>query len=410
MTRGGRVTAVWDFTTLPGPSATFYADRTVPFAGGKWSQAFSLSAASTKPVLALDDSGDASATWLTTAPTRIVSAFRTGTGSFSSPKPLTGASDLSGQAHAVAASANGDALATYVGESNGTDAIFSARRRPGTDFDDIAPVATTPAGNTVSLGAPDVALDDEGNAFAVWQRAVSATQVTTAQVAGFDPVAPAITAADVPTSATAGQAVGMSAAASDRMSGPALHFDFGDGSGADGGAVQHVYGAAGAYTVTVTATDGAGNSSSASRAIEVAPAPPVTLPGPTTTAPTGPTGPQSLTATTAASWDRLRNGRTRMKALVVEGLAGPETVKLTCSPKRLGCRKAMTRTVTKHGKKVLFTKYVKGVTLRPKAVLTITVSRPGYISRVFSYTMVKGRDPKKATRCLAPGAKKTQAC
>jgi hypothetical protein len=59
---------------------------------------------------------------------------------------------------------------------------------------------------------------------------------------------------------------------------------------------------------------------------------------------------------------------------------------------------------------VSFTKDVKGVTLRPKAVLTIIVGRPGYISRVFTYTMVNRRDPKKATRCLMPGAKKTQAC
>jgi len=47
--------------------------------------------------------------------------------------------------------------------------------------------------------------------------------------------------------------VAMSAAATDRMSGPSFHFDFGDGSGADGGAVSHIYAAAGTYTVTVSA-------------------------------------------------------------------------------------------------------------------------------------------------------------
>ena len=405
MTPDGRVTAMWDFTTFGQPSATFYSDRGTPFAAGTWSQAKPLAANSTKPIVALDDAGNAATTWLTTTPTQIVSAVRTGTGTFSTPKPLSGASDIGGQAQAVAASANGDALVTYVGTSNGTRAIFAARRRVGGEFGDIMPVATTPPGNTVSVGVPDVALDDQGNAFAVWQRSVSATSVTTAQIAAFDPVPPVITAADVPATATVGQPAGMSAAASDRMSSPAIRFEFGDGGGADGASVQHVYALPGTYTVTVTAADAAGNRSGTTRAIQVAPAP---------VQPSGagprPTGPQHMTATTSASWDRLRNGRTRMKTLKVENLAGPETVKLACKGRRKGCRKSLIRTVTKHGKTVNFTKFAKGVTLRPKAVLTITVTRPGYITRVITYTMVNRRDPKKATRCLPPGAKKPTAC
>jgi hypothetical protein len=38
------------------------------------------------------------------------------------------------------------------------------------------------------------------------------------------------------------------------------------------------------------------------------------------------------------------------------------------------------------------------------------VSRPDYISRIITYAMVNHRDPKKTTRCLVPGAKKTTAC
>jgi hypothetical protein len=38
------------------------------------------------------------------------------------------------------------------------------------------------------------------------------------------------------------------------------------------------------------------------------------------------------------------------------------------------------------------------MTLRPKATLTITVTRAGFVRRILTYTMVKHRDPKKTTR------------
>jgi hypothetical protein len=392
MTPGGRVTAIWDHRDAAG--ANFYvavADRSAPFATGTWSgqtKISTLTVDSTEPVVALDEAGNAGATWL--AGGQIVSAFRGG-GPFSAPPtPLSGATTLRGAA--VAASRNGDMLAAYVGTSNGSDAIFSARRRTGTAFGDVLPVAVTSPGNR--LDSPQVALDDQGNAFAVWQR--SAGQVTTAQVSAFDPVAPAVTSADVPASGFSGVPVSMAAAASDRMSAPALRVDFGDGSSAAGGAVEHIYGVPGDYTVTVTATDAAGNASSVTRPIHVGQGPII---GGNT---------NRVLAAATASWDRLRNGRTRMKTLVVNELVGPEVVKLVCKGK--GCRRGVNRTVRKHGRSVSFNKQVKGMTLRPKASLTITVTRPGFVARVISYTMVHKRDPKKSTRCLQPGAKRPGSC
>jgi hypothetical protein len=393
MTPGGRVTAIWDHRDAAG--AKFYvasADRSAPFTA-PWSAQAKLSTLtvdSTEPKLALDDAGTAGATWL--AGGQIVSAFR-GAAAFSAPKPLSGATTLRGEA--VAASANGDMMAAYVGASNGNDAIFSARRRLATEFGDVLPVTVTAPGGR--LDAPQIALDDQGNAFAAWELTADGG-ATSAQVSSFDPVAPAITAANVPASGVAGAPVSMAAAATDRMSAPDLSFAFGDGSSASGGSVGHIYGQPGDYTVTVTATDASGNASSLTRAVHIAPAPVVG----------GNTGPNRVLAAASASWDRLRNGRTRMKTLVVNELAGPEVVKLACKGK--GCRKGVNQTVRKHGKSVSFTKQVKGMTLRPKASLTITVTRPGFVSRVISYTMVSKRDPKKATRCQAPGAKKLGSC
>ena len=208
---------------------------------------------------------------------------------------------------------------------------------------------------------------------------------------------PAITAASVPASGFSGVPVSMAAAAVDRMSAPRLRFDFGDGSSADGGAVAHIYGQPGDYTVTVTATDAAGNASAVTRPVHVAQGPVI-----------GGNGPNRVLAATTASWDRLRNGRTRMKTLAVNELAGPEVVKLVCKGK--GCRRGVNRTVRKHGKSVSFTKQVKRMTLRPGASLTVTATRPGFVSRVISYTMVRKRDPKKVTRCQAPGAKRPGSC
>jgi hypothetical protein len=416
MTPGGRVTAVWDSSEGVDPTFVAYADRSTPFASGTWSAAVKLSdptVASEQPHLALDDNGNGAATWV--AGGQLQSSVRAGLGGFTAPKPLSGTTGSFGTSQAIAASDDGDAMAAFVGMSNGNDAIFSARRRPNTDFGEVTPVVVTPPGGSEGVGGPDIALDDQGNGFAVWSHGLSTPGgfIATAQVAGYDSVAPAITGVTVPGSGTAGQPVTMSAAAADRMSGVALHFDFGDGAGADGGSVGHIYGAAGAYTVTVTATDAAGNHSSAARTIQIAAAPPPPAAGPAPSPgpqPNQPTGTLRVEATAALSYDRLSNGYTRLRALVIDRLSGPEQVRLACTGKHKGCRKAATRTIKKHGKKLDLTKYVKGMTLRPKAVLSITVSRKGYVSRIFRYTMVKRADPKKATRCLAPGAKKSVAC
>jgi hypothetical protein len=412
MTPGGRVTAVWDASDNVTPRVVEYADRGTPFASGNFGTAVKLSTSgidSGQPHLALDDQGNGAATWL--ANDQLQSAVRTGLGGWTAPKPLSGLTSINGSGHALAAAPNGDAIVAFVGTSNGSGAIFGARRRTGTEFGEITPVATLPPGTTTeSFSLPAIALDDQGNGFAVWDHSVNTASgtVDTAQVAAYDAAAPAITGVSVPATGTAGQAVGMSATASDRMSGAALHFDFGDGSGADGGSVQHTYGAPGTYTVSVLATDAAGNQSRTQAAIQIAPAP--ATPGGGGNAPTGPKGPQRVAAVSALSYDRLANGNTRLRTLVIDRLSGPETVQLACVGKTKGCRKKANHTTKKHGRKLVLTKYVKGMTLKPKAQLTIKVSRPGFVARIFRYTMVKRKDPKKATRCLSPGQKKSVAC
>jgi hypothetical protein len=416
MAPDGRATAMWDYNDIASPAVRYvaFADRSGPFASGAWSAPETrLANDAGQPLLAIDEAGNSGAVWV--AGGQIVSAVRTGLGGFSPARPLSGATGAAGRrVKAVAAGANGDAITTFVSTSNNLEAVFAARRRAGAEFGEVTPLSAASAGGaTIRFEGPDVALDDQGNAFAVWERHVGGADTSSAQVVAYDPVAPVLTGATVPAEATAGRAVAMSAAASDRMATPALRFDFGDGSGAGGTAVQHAYAEPGTYTVTVTATDAAGNAASTQRAVQVAPASPGQGPGPgpgpgPTIINRGPTGRKIVLATVSMRWNRLGNGRTQVVRLRVEALVGPETVKLACKGK--GCRKRATRTVKKHGRRLDLTKHVKGMTLRPKARLTIAITRAGFIGRTVTYTMVKRRDPKKTIRCRAPGAKKPTRC
>jgi hypothetical protein len=83
-----------------------------------------------------------------------------------------------------------------------------------------------------------------------------------------DGVAPALTMS-APASGRTGAATAFGASTSDVSAPVALAWQFGDGTTAQGPAVQHVYATAGTRTVTVTATDPAGNATTASATIRV---------------------------------------------------------------------------------------------------------------------------------------------
>jgi len=75
-----------------------------------------------------------------------------------------------------------------------------------------------------------------------------------------------------------------------------------------------------------------------------------------------------------------------------------------------GCKKQAKATVRKHKRRLSLTKNVKGLVLRPGAKLTVASSRPGYVTRVISFTMIARKNPRIVVQCLPPGAKKLQVC
>lgn len=86
---------------------------------------------------------------------------------------------------------------------------------------------------------------------------------------GDDPVAPRITSVAA-TPAAVGAPVILVAAATDRVSNPALTWSFGDGTpNAAGASTSHTYATPGTYAAKVTAKDEAGNTASWNKTIVV---------------------------------------------------------------------------------------------------------------------------------------------
>lgn len=132
---------------------------------------------------------------------------------------------------------------------------------------------------------------------------------------------------------------------------------------------------------------------------------------PTSSGPPAATPLPALGASTVLSWRLLRSGRTTLTALSVEGVRDGDKVAIGC--KGSGCKKKTNRTVTL--KKVQKGRYslnaaVKGLSLKPKATLTVTITRAGFASRVITYKTVSRKDPKRESRCQTPGAKTTYVC
>jgi hypothetical protein len=178
----------------------------------------------------------------------------------------------------LAVAADGTALALPIRSTFGIDESFrveAALRPAGKEFaaaesvsglqDDSPNAGFEPASAAVAVG---------GRAVAVWAASEHTGAVNQRLFfAERDTTPPLLTSIDVPLSAVAGDRVALSASATDDLSAPAVTWDFGDGSQARGANVTHVFGSAGATTVTVTARDSVGQTTSQTRAVAVMPAP-----------------------------------------------------------------------------------------------------------------------------------------
>jgi hypothetical protein len=86
-------------------------------------------------------------------------------------------------------------------------------------------------------------------------------------------------------------------------------------------------------------------------------------------------------------------------------------VKVTCKAKRRkSCPRSKTYQVRKATKHLNLRKPFKRKRLRPKTVVTVTLTGPGYEGKVWRYTTRRKKNPTSAQLCLQPGAKRPGSC
>jgi hypothetical protein len=185
--------------------------------------------------------------------------------------PQTLPDSSGGQTPRLASNAAGDLAVVW-------DNKASMRRRQEGTWRTQSIAGRTPAYR------PRVAVDQEGNAAAVWDYAdVPGGGAQIVAGTGFDAAGPRLQSLTIPALTTLGVSADFVTNPLDTWSSSGtVTWDLGDGTGATGPQTQHAYASAGEFTVIVTATDALGNATRASRTVSVAPAivPIVEDPGP----------------------------------------------------------------------------------------------------------------------------------
>jgi hypothetical protein len=252
-----------------------------PADSGVWQSPTDLSAAgssSFQSQVAIDPQGDAIAVWLNNGTYAIVqAAVRPAGDTWRTPTDLSADNESADDPH-VAFDAHGNATAVWT-RNNGVSDIAQAVSRPAgggwqTPFDLSA--------NGADALNPQVAVDPQGNATAIWSRNF------TVQAAGYDAVGPLLRGLSIPASGTAGIPVSFSISPLDVWSAiGATDWNFGDGQTATGETPTHIYAKPGSYTVGVSSSDALANATSTTAQITIAPAAAITTP--TATKPTAAT-------------------------------------------------------------------------------------------------------------------------
>jgi hypothetical protein len=399
----GRTTALWRDATR---GRIAFAERP---AGGasSWSPPDFASAGTEvaeRPDVGVAPNGTAVGVWvLSNAGTGIVEAGlrAAGGGAFGDLRKLSGPS-MNVFDPIVSVGRGGDAMFVW-GTSMG-EAVFALHRSRTGKYSDIIPAVTEnnpPPNQELAFFNPSVGIDDQGNAFAAFTRdafhkmpPLDGMDHYTFEVAAFDFAAPSLTAS-VPPNGVASLPVGMAAAASDRLTATSISWNFGDGGTATGGAVQHAFGAPGAFDVTVTAKDGVGNAVSRTAPVLVAAPPP----------------PPRIDSAVSVKWGRQGRFVYLVAMRVVRPPAGTK-VQLRCKGKKCPFKQ---KTYTRFRKgSIRVAKELKPAKVVKKKArrfrrgqrVQLRITAEGFIGKVVNYKMPRTGTPTGKIRCLPIGATK----
>jgi len=236
------------------------------------------------------------------------SVGRVSSSSWQPPVALSGPGGPTEEAPQVAVNGQGSAVVVWE-RSNGGNYTVEASSGLAASGSWQPAVPLSPAGQE-ALG-PQVALDAQGNAAAVW-RGLDGKGSYIAQAAGLDAAGPLLGSLAIPASATVSQPLTFSVSPLDVWSAlGATSWSFGDATGQAGTSVTHAYAAPGTYTVTVTSSDILGNTTSASAPVSIA-AVPIGKPPPSL-------APRITAARLTRSRFRVARGATAISAGVAQG-------------------------------------------------------------------------------------------
>jgi PKD domain len=404
MAPNGRALVMWTFQNNLGPFSVKDRERNP---NGTWDAIQNASPGTSQaqnPRVAMAGDGTAMAVWGFDVATVFIpqAAIRPPDGAFQALSPNLSSAGFG--ALAISMTRAGTATVAWTGSMSET--ITARRRPPGGAFGNADTVAAGTQGSAtpaISVNVQALASDDQSNATLLYQRDVvgGGHDEHSLLTASFDAAAPSLVSVAVPPSATPGAGVGMAAAASDRLSTPAISWNFGDGTTGTGPAVTHSYAKEGAFTVSVAATDAAGNSTATSRTIVVAS-----------------TRPKRVRTPVRALW-AFNKANTWIVKLQVKRVAKGKGVRaeVRCKGKRCPFKRIKSKRV-KNKKITLFKRVrtakattIRKRTLRPlKNRLEVRVTRPGYIGRVVRFKLVRDGIPKAKTLCLPEGTKKPAKC
>ncbi|HEV2728354.1 MAG TPA: PKD domain-containing protein [Solirubrobacterales bacterium] len=173
----GNAVAIWERTS----GGEEIVEATERPAGGEWSAPETLTLPGEEgeaTQVAIDAAGNAVAVWMAkSSPTVIRTATRPAGGEWSEPEDLS-ADDEDAEAPQVAVNGAGDAVAVWR-RFDGTDFIVQAATRPAggewSESDDLSAVGQ-------DAEVPQVAIDEKGDAVAVWRRSNGANFIVQAAV------------------------------------------------------------------------------------------------------------------------------------------------------------------------------------------------------------------------------------
>jgi hypothetical protein len=402
MAPDSRALVLWTFQDGAGPFEVQFSERKP---NGTWTTAERASKPSEQasvPSVAIAANGRAVASWIAELGSANVVqvAVREPDGAFTGHRNFA---STTVSVPKVAGNRTGDTTIAWNGSMG--EGVFAVRRPANADFGSVDTVALGTQGSAmpaISLFLESLALDDQGNATALWQKSTNpgGTFQYSIESASYDAAAPSRDAVSVPPAGALGSPIGMAATASDRLSTPSITWNFGDGTTGSGPAVSHAYGAAGAYSVTVSASDGAGNTTSTSRSVVIV------APGGG-----GPPATPRIVSPVRPIWG-VAGKRIYLLRMRVEQVPRGGKVELRCKGKKCPYKRKSSKKRRK-GVVTLFKeiKARKAVgkkqrTFRAGQTLQLRVTAPGHIGKVVKYRLRKGRIPSGQTLCLPVGGNK----